>query len=306
RNRVVADEIFDVGAGGIRIGEPLNGRQRAEPAARNGENTIADNHLHNLGVVYPGAVGVLILQSSQNTVAHNHIHDLPYTAISAGWTWGYAPVGIHDNRIEYNHLHDIGKGMMSDMGAIYTLGIQPGTALRNNLIHDVDDFLYGGWGIYLDEGTSDVLVENNVVYHCRSAGFNQHYGRDNVIRNNVFALNREYQMTRSRAEPHLSFTFERNIVYFDSGHLLGTNWSGGVKLDRNLYWDARGIAIDPAGRSWSEWRQSGQDRQSKIADPLFVNPANFNFALQPGSPAHGLGIRPIDLSTVGPRVRVGP
>jgi parallel beta-helix repeat protein len=306
RNRIAANEIFDTGAGGIRIGEPLSGHQRAETAARNGENTITDNHLHNLGLIYPGAVGVLILQSSQNLVAHNHIHDLPYTAISVGWTWGYAPVGIHDNRIEYNHLHDIGKGMMSDMGGIYTLGIQPGTVLRNNLIHDVDDFLYGGWGIYLDEGTSNVLVENNVVYHCRSAGFNQHYGRDNVVRNNIFAFNREYQMTRSRPEPHLSFTFERNIVYFDSGHLLGTNWNGGVKLDRNIYWDARGIPINPAGHSWSEWQQSGQDKESKIADPLFVNPANFNFALQPGSPARSLGIQPIDLSTVGPRGKVGP
>lgn len=305
RNRIVANEIFDVGAGGIRIGEPLNGRQRPELAERNEGNTVTDNHLHNLGLIYPGAAGVLILQSSENLVAHNHIHDLPYTAISAGWTWGYAPVGIHGNRIEFNHLHDIGKGMMSDMGAIYTLGIQPGTVLRNNLIHDVDDFLYGGWGIYLDEGTSNVLVENNVVYRCRSAGFNQHYGRDNIVRNNVFAFNREYQLTRSRSEPHLSFTFERNIVYFDSGHLLGTNWNGGVKLDRNVYWDARGMPIDPAGHSWSEWRQSGQDKESKIADPLFVNPANFNFTLEPGSPARSLGIQSIDVSTVGPRVRTG-
>lgn len=306
RNRIVADEIFDTGAGGIRIGEPLSGTQRAEPAARNSENTISDNHLHNLGRVYPGAVGILILESSQNTVAHNHVHDLPYTAISVGWTWGYKAVGIHDNRIEYNHLHDIGKGMMSDMGGIYTLGIQPGTALRNNLIHDVEDYLYGGWGIYLDEGTSNVLVEDNIVYQCRSAGFHQHYGRENMIRNNVFAFNRDYQLMRTRAEPHLSFTFERNIVIFDSGHLLGSTWTGGVKLNHNLYWDTRALPIDPAGRSWSDWQQSGQDTDSKIDDPQFVNPANFNFALQPDSPARGLGIHSIDVSTVGPRVRVGP
>jgi hypothetical protein len=63
-------------------------------------------------------------QSSRNTAAHNEIRDLFYTAISVGWTWGYAPNLCDDNRIEYNHLHDIGKAMLSDMGAIYTLGLQ--------------------------------------------------------------------------------------------------------------------------------------------------------------------------------------
>jgi len=150
--------------------------------------------------VYPSAIGVWVGQSSRNTISHNHIHDLFYTAISVGWTWGYAPNQCAGTLIEFNHLHHIGKDMLSDMGAIYTLGVQPGTVIRNNLIHDVQSFTYGGWGIYTDEGSSNLVIENNIVYRTKSAGFHQHYGRENLVRNNIFAFGKEFQLMRTRAE----------------------------------------------------------------------------------------------------------
>jgi len=221
-----------------------------------------------------------------------------------GWTWGYGPNQSNGNIIEYNHLHSIGKDMLSDMGGIYTLGVQPGTIIRNNVIHDISSFTYGGWGIYPDEGSTGMLIENNVVYRCKSAGFHQHYGRENIVRNNVFALNHENQLMRTRAEEHLSFTFTGNIVYFDQGRLLGSNWTGeGFRMERNLYFDARSGDVRFAGRSFAEWQAAGQDRASIVADPLFVNPAKFDFRVRPGSPAARIGFREIDLSAVGPRTR---
>jgi len=157
--------------------------------------------------------------------------------------------------------------MLSDMGAIYTLGVQPGTAIRNNLIHDVHSFTYGGWGIYPDEGSSDMVIENNIVYRTKSAGFHQHYGQENLVRNNIFALGEEFQLMRTRAEDHVSFTFEGNIVYFDSGALLGSNWTGDqFHMNRNVYWDTRGGPVSFSGRSLAEWRQRGQDADSLVAD----------------------------------------
>jgi hypothetical protein len=76
-----------MGGGGIKIGETTMRPDEAD----NVEHTIADNDIHNLGSVYPAAVGIWIGQSSRNTVSHNHVHDLFYTAISAGWTWGCKP-----------------------------------------------------------------------------------------------------------------------------------------------------------------------------------------------------------------------
>ena len=129
----------------------------------NSDKLFSDNHIFDLGKIYPSAVGIWMGQSINSKISHNHIHDLNYTAISVGWTWGYAPQQCHHHIIEHNHLHDIGRGMLSDLGAIYALGVQPGTVIRNNLIHDVSCLAYGVGGIYLDEGSSDILLEHNVV-----------------------------------------------------------------------------------------------------------------------------------------------
>jgi hypothetical protein len=107
---------------------------------------------------------------------------------------------------------------------------------------------------------------------------------------------------RTRVEDHLSFTFDRNIIYFDSGLLLGSNWTGDqYRMNHNLYWDVRGIPIQPAGKSWEMWQASGQDTESVIADPMFADPASGNFKLSPRSPAWKMGWKAIDMSTVGPR-----
>jgi len=303
RWRIIGNEIHDIGAGGIRLGETA---KRQDPFEMNHGHVVSDNHLHQLGRVYAPAVGLIIFQSGQNRIAHNHIHDLYYTAISVGWNWGYQETPCRDNVIEFNHLHDVGQGVLSDMGGIYTLGIQKGTVLRNNLIHDVKAHSYGGWGLYTDEGSTDIVLEGNVVYRCKSAGFHQHYGRENIIRNNIFAFGTEHQLMRSREEEHLSFALTNNIVYFDSGTLLGSRWTNNHYLmDNNVYWNAgKGAAggdLGFAGATIEEWRKRGHDQHSIIADPLFVAPQKNDFRLLRGSPALKLGFKPIDLSEVGVR-----
>jgi len=301
--RIAGNEMTDLGAGGVKIGDPKNPDSDAQ--ATEG-NEISDNHIHDIGIVYPAAVGIWIGQSSRNTISHNEIDHTFYTGISAGWTWGYGPTAARDNLIEFNQIHDIGRGMLSDMGCIYTLGVQPGTVERNNICHDVTrtEHGYGGWGLYTDEGSSNILIENNLVYRAQDGGFHQHYGRENMVRNNIFAFGLTAQIRRTRPEAHRSFTFEHNIVFWRAGPLLEGKWEDDqYRFEDNIYFCLDGKPIRFGNWSFEEWQKRGQDTHSLIANPLFVDPEHGDFRLQPDSPAAKVGFRTFDLGQVGPRKR---
>ena len=286
-------DIVDLGAGGVKV---WHGCRR---------NTISDCEIGDGGILYPSAVGVLIGQSSGNKVVHNHIRDLYYTGISVGWCWGYGESNAFGNIIEYNHVHDIGRGVLSDMGGIYTLGVSPGTRIRYNIFHDIVSRGYGGWAIYTDEGSTDILIENNLAYRTNCSAFHQHYGRDNVIQNNIWAFGRQEQLALTRLEQHRSFVFRHNIVYFDQGELFGSNMrkvtAEHVVCQGNLYWHVDGSEVRFGDQTFAQWQAQGMDAGSLIADPAFVAPELDDFRLREDSPAFGVGFRPFDLAGVGPR-----
>ncbi len=294
-NLVQRCHIWDLGGGGVRIGDGQT-RQGAALAER---NTVDNCFLHHLTEVFNGACGILVQRSSHNTISHNEISDLYYTGISVGWSWGYQESSAHHNVVEHNHVHHLGWGVMSDMGGFYTLGISPGTRIAHNSFHDVLSYSYGGWAMYTDEGSSNIVIENNLAYNTKTGGFHQHYGRENIVRNNILAFASEGQVQRSRQEPHTSFTFEQNIVYFDQGQTLSGNWTDGhYQMRRNLYW-AVGGEPEFAGLDWAEWQAKGQDQDSQVADPRFVDAAARDFRLRPDSPALQLGFKPIDPAGIG-------
>ncbi|MEW6358652.1 MAG: right-handed parallel beta-helix repeat-containing protein [Planctomycetota bacterium] len=293
--------IHDMGGGGVVIGETSRPSNAPDAAPGDAEHNTVDNcFIHDGGNVWREGIGVIILRSSHNTVTHNDVCDFYYSGMSVGWNWGYAPSSAHHNVLEHNHIHHLGFGVLSDMGGIYTLGVSPGTRLCHNLIHDVYSYTYGGWGLYTDEGSTTILMENNIVYNTKSGGFHQHYGKENILRNNIFAYCREGQIKRSREEEHSSFTFERNIVYCDNEEMLGGNWgNNNYTMDSNCYWNEAGTAVEFAGEDLAEWQARGHDKNSIIADPKFVNAKKYDFRLKPDSPAFKLGFKQIDMSKVG-------
>jgi hypothetical protein len=306
-NVIEACELYDLGAGGVKLGATaLDGWGGLSAAASSAEpttshNTVRDTTIAHGGRLHPAAIGVWIGHSPYNTIEHNEIYDLYYSATSIGWVWGYARSHAHHNRVLYNHLHTLGQGVLSDMGAVYTLGISPGTVVSHNVIHDVDAFDYGGWGLYTDEGSTGVRMENNLVYRTKTGGFHQHYGRENRIINNILAFARTDQLQRTRVEDHLSFTLERNLVLYDQGQLMGMRWGDDkTVLNRNLYWNRQGKVLFPGDRTLEQWREAtGHDGHSVVADPGFMDPAAGDYRLKAGSPALEIGFVPFDATKAG-------
>jgi hypothetical protein len=295
--------LWDMGAGGIKVGTGWDVDNPDD--LRLTRSIVMDNNIiHGGGRLHHGAHGIWIGHSSDNQVTHNDIADFNYTAVSAGWRWGYGASVAKRNTITFNRLHHLGWCVMSDMGGVYTLGPSEGTVVSNNVITDVNDYGYygrGGWGLYNDEGSSGILMENNLVLRTRTGGYHLHYGKDLVIRNNIFADQREFQLQHSRNEAdHHQFDFTNNIVWWRTGQLFNGDWTvKQIHLGHNVYWNAAGAPVRFGNLDWPAWLAKGVDQDSVVADPLFVDPEHGDYRLKPDSPALKMGFKPFDPSQAG-------
>lgn len=312
--------IADLGAGGIKIGEPYF---REDNSVVTSNNTVNNSIITKGGSELPCGVGVAIFHAANNKVTHNEISDLLYSGVSVGWVWGYngtAPkwtnviddAGVVDfkqltlvspaknNLVAYNHIHHIGWGELSDMGAVYTLGESPGTRITHNVIHDILSYDYGGWGLYTDEGSTGVEMSYNLVYRCKSGGFHQHYGKNNKIENNILAYGHYYQSQYTRAEDHLSFSFKRNIILQDKGKTLAGAWKDGkIDVKDNIFWHLKGDSLSIDGfKDFEEFKRLKEDN-SIIADPLFNDPANDDYTFKSKRAIKKIGFEIFDYSKVG-------
>jgi len=299
--------IADLGGSGVRIGDIV---APARPELETWGNIVHNNIIHHGGRHFPCACGLWIGHSGTNTITHNDIGDFFYTGISAGWVWGYGRSFSQVNDIGYNHVHHLGQGWLSDMGGIYTLGRSEGTRVHHNWFHHVWAHTYGGWGLYTDEGSTGITFEHNLVHDTKDGSFHQHYGRGNVVRNNILAFSRDAQIRVSRADdrnppapetavPETRVTLEHNIILWESGEPLYSRqrWERlAWKSASNLWWCTAGPATNFAGRTLAEWQTLGKEVGSMFADPKFRNAAARDFELLPDSPALQLGFQPFPLN----------
>lgn len=277
---------------------------------------VCDNLIEGYGRTFPSAIGILLTHAQDCKLSHNEIHDGYYTAISCGWVWGYTDHTTDNIEISDNLIYDIGQGWLSDMGGIYTLGIQPNTILTHNKIYNVaadpNEGGYGGWGIYLDEGSSYITVRENLVYDCGSTCFHQHYGEENDVTNNIFALGREAQIQSSRSEEHNEFNLTKNIILSGGTQTYCQTNKDRFRDDNNLYWDLQnGKNILSLSGASNDTRfknrlyapimeKYGYYNNAVFADPLFRDAENFDFTLADNSPAlTEIGFKTWNYNTAG-------
>jgi len=283
------------------------------------DNKISDNYIHHCGQVYKHIGGIVLngAGSSGNVISHNLIHDISRYGIS-----------VNDpgrcNVIEFNEIYNVNLETY-DTGAIavsqHDRQFRSNSVIQYNLIHDnvgyssnmgIDMFL--AWGIYLDSYAGGYTVSHNITYRDSWGGIMLQGGKDNKVFNNIFIDGGYQQVTVVNfADNSTGQEFTRNIVCWSGqGNLfsVGKINKKVIRCDRNLYFHAGGRDMDIMwfGRwdsnNWSEadfadWQKAGFDRNSIVANPLFVSPEMDNYRLKSNSPAFRLGFEPIDIRKIG-------
>ena len=314
-NRVVGCTLFDLGAGGVWMGSGVGHVAKGETMKRRVIKTLAPrstafNLIDNCtirqgGRFNPEGTGVAYTHVSDSKVLHCEIHDFFYTGVSVGWTWGFQGSIAQRNEIAFNKIYDLGKGIMSDMGGVYTLGTSYGTTVHDNVVHDVWSYSYGGWALYTDEGSEGIVMERNLCWNTTDGGFHQHYGAGCIIRNNVFAWNKmlgAVRMARQVVQDiPCTLNFVNNIVLVREGPLVGRGPRGvGGVWANNLWWDVSGKP-ELDGLDWEKWAACGKETGGKYADPQFEDAAGYDFRLKSTSPAFALGFKAWDFTQAGLR-----
>jgi hypothetical protein len=219
-NRFVKCRISDVAGNGVNVGQPhvqvpsqdaVAAGRALNPVSQG--NALIFNRIERCGALYHGAVGVWVGMAKATQVSSNEIRDLPYTGVSVGWSWSKIPTVCEGNLISSNHIHHVMQ-LLSDGAGIYTLGRQPGTVLRGNVIHDVpaNSGRAESNGIFMDEGSSEMLVENNIIYNVAKSPIRFHQAGKNTLRNNQLVTKRRTPPFRYDSTPDDIMAMDGNSI----------------------------------------------------------------------------------------------
>lgn len=232
--RITGNHFYEIGGSAVSMGDFYLERAHHPKDRREIVRGIevSNNYIHDIGRDFRGSVAITAGYVQDVSIVHNEIHNVPYSAISLGWGWGEEDVSVGPklvtpwkepsicmrNHIMYNHIHHC-MMLLSDGGAIYTLGCMTGTAIIGNYIHESAGFQGEGYagisisgyeteemhdpacdpfwnlhgvpgGIYLDEGSQGIDVCGNVIhdvavplhYHNQiDEGYTRVWFRDNVL-----------------------------------------------------------------------------------------------------------------------------
>ena len=186
--------LADLGGGGVKVGDHTMKRTAEAPILPTG-NTVANNTITDTGLVHYSANGIWCGVVRDTRIRHNEVRRNPYSGIAVGWCWDSQPSSCGGNLIERNHVHHVMQ-LVQDGGGIYTLGRQPGTVIRGNLVHDNLPSPFacspGQCGLYFDEGSSGFLVEDNVQYRVAwkpdQLVQNQNQPADHDLRTNYLGI----------------------------------------------------------------------------------------------------------------------
>jgi len=172
-NALVGNLMYDLGTGGIKVGTV--DRSARFPKLPTG-NIIANNVVSDAGLVHYSGHGIWGGMCAKPSIRHNVVTRTLYSSVAVGWSHSKTATGCRENVMEYNHVYEV-MLLLDHGGALYTLGNQPGTVIRGNLVHDTHQTklhgsvarpVWAGGALGFDDGSSDFIVEQNIIYNTPS------------------------------------------------------------------------------------------------------------------------------------------
>lgn len=240
---VSGSEFRDISGNGIMIGEGQDRKVNGKPWWSEApeqvavKNVIEDCTVTECGSRFSGAVGIWCGLTAETKISGCHVYNLPYTGISIGWMWSPVPTPCRANIIEHCHIHHIMQ-VLSDGGGIYMLGLQPGSKIISNHIHDVE--INAGRaesnGMFLDEGTTDVVISGNLIYNIAKSPLRFHRATTNLVSENQLFCTGDNPPVRYNTTKEEDIKKVNNQIFYEkdqeySGHLKKAidNWKTGTK-----------------------------------------------------------------------------
>ena len=281
------NNIYDLGAGGIRIGNALHYDIPEDCRIR---RVMVDNNIiFGGGRIYTSGPAILLTQASDCQISHNDIADFFQIAVSAGWSWVYGNTDHKNNHITWNRIRGIGRGVMDDLGAIYTLGESDGTLIANNVIYDVSRYRYGGWGLYNDQASRGITMRDNLVFNTEDAAYHLNWGSDLRLTNNIFGPSRKTLLEGGGGDDlgpswsplntryYSSVSVERNVfIRGDNGTVIQGSYRNDRKtFNQNLYLNVSGEDKVFDGLTLGEWQKANKDNNC-FSSPKSPSPAPLN------------------------------
>ena len=182
---VEGNVFYEIGANGIMLGKfsqdstteihiPYNPTDKDEISTR---DTLRYNLVTNVTNEHQGAVGIAAGYPRYVVIENNEVSYTNYSGISVGYGWTKNQTAMTNNHINKNNIHHISR-LLCDSGPIYTLSNQgTGSEIKENYLHDYSASEWSDYWvlpIYLDEGSSGFVVENNSYRNAPSGvGRNQ-------------------------------------------------------------------------------------------------------------------------------------
>ena len=172
---ISGNQVFDIMANGIVIDNIKKITRLASDECKN--ILISNNYIRDIGTRYSNGMGIISSFASNLTIEHNEIYNVPYMGMQIGNQTNGVDAKFGNNKLRYNEV-SFAMQCHVDGGGIYTLGLQPGTLIYQNYVHDMSRSPwirtnYPFVGLYCDNFSSSIVWQDNVVKNVETVSTQQ-------------------------------------------------------------------------------------------------------------------------------------